>query len=783
MKYDKVFDEKFIDRNIAELSKDYILQFSLNVNTSRMSPQIIDGLKPVGRRLLYTMFTKDQGKKLRKVASISGEVIGRFHPHGPSSVVTCIVNFAQKWNNNIPLITGEGNFGSIAGIKAGADRYIQAKLSDFAYDCYFSEWAASNVDMELAFTEEEMEPLYLPAKYPVILVNGILGIGTGMASNIPPYNFKEVCEATIKLIKNPNDKIELIPDSPTGCDICGGNFKKIVEVGHGIYSMRSKYEIDPVKNTIKITNIPYLIASNDIRERIAEIKEAKGLPEIIDLEDATKQDVNLTIYLRNDVNPYKFVKKLFNEVKGLESSYAVNILISDDFRTYELSIRELLNEWIKYRREQKRVMINHQRTSLLAEQRTNDVKIFVMDKNRLEETISLFRTSRTRQETELKLIEKYHDTEIEMDSLQAKTLSDMRLHELNIETYEKCLKRREELKEELNAIDQILSSDDGIDMIIIGELKEGIKKFGTPRKSKLVPWDIEAYQDVKESCILQLSSNGMIQKTISEDLNEEPIPLDTNGFAVRVDSESSFLAIDNKGYYSLIKAKEIPLDSEVPLARYIDNQLSNIIALVSYDSDEKYVTLISRKGILKKIRIRDMKKSKKPCMYLEDDDYIVKGVMTLLNTSYDILVYTSNGYGHRINASDIRITSPAAKGSEGVKLTDDDYVEGIYRINKNDEFLVYVTSKGRFRLNKSQYLPTRKSKHDEMIRLIKLVERDKLVAVVGTSLIDKLEVFFDDQTSEIIPISDMKISTMSEEAVKLTKKSAVSNNITKVKKV
>jgi DNA gyrase subunit A len=313
-----VFDEKFIDKNIGELCELYDSVHGSNVNIARMAPDYVDGLKLVARRLLYIMYLKDRGKNFRKVASISGDTIARIHHHNQNSVVECLVNLSQEWSNNIPLIEGMGNFGSCSGDKHAADRYIQARLSDYAYDCFFSDWKESAVDMVLGADEETFEPMYLPAKYPNILVNGALGIGYGMATSICPFNFKEVIEATIKLINDPDVDILLIPDSPTGCDVIEGNFRKITDSGSGIYSMRCTYEISDENNLIKITTLPYQVTVNSIREKIADIKEKNGLPELIGMQDHSGQIVDLRLFIKDNINPYKFMKKLIEQVSGLE---------------------------------------------------------------------------------------------------------------------------------------------------------------------------------------------------------------------------------------------------------------------------------------------------------------------------------------------------------------------------------------------------------------------------------------------------------------------------------
>ena len=778
------FNEKFIDKNIAKLAKEYDCIHGVNVNIARIAPEIIDGLKLVVRRALYVMYLKDQGKNFRKLATISGDTFGRVHPHSPVAIEDAIVNIAQEWNNSIPLIQGEGNFGAVSGDVAGASRYIKARLSEYAKACFFEDWKDSVVDMDLAYDEETMEPRYLPAKYPNILLNGCLGIGYGTASNIPPYNFREVVEATIMLMADPEANIVLIPDSPTGADIIEGDFGRLCEAGNGTYSMRCRYEIDAEDNTIKITALPYQITPNMIRKRIAEIKESNGLPELINMSDLSGKEVDLRLHIRDDVNPYKFMKKLIENIGGLEKSYPVNITVVNDYQSYDYSIKKVLVEWIKWRREQKRTVVSHKRTSLLAEQRTNDVKIFLMDENHLDDTIKIFRTSRNRNEIEKGLIAKYHDSSIRMDSLQAKTLSSMHMYELCIESYEECLKRREELIKEIKEVEEILVSENGIDKLIVAELRDGIKRFGTPRRSNVVPRKISVKTSVQGACILQLSSDGNIIRKAATNVYEEPVPNDNNGFAVRVDNDSAFIIIDENGYHSFIKVNDIPLDAEVPVNRYARQKINgNIVAMLPCDIDsDKCCTLISRKGMLKRIRIADMGPSKKPCIDLPKDDKLVRGIVTLIKSQKDLLIYTKEGMGQRFDPNTIRITSPMAKGGNGFKFKADDEIVGCYAINpEENQYLLYVTSKGKMRLNNIEYLPMRDSKHDAMVKLISLNDRERLASVVGCNKFDKVQVYFDDGISEIVDISKLEEGTMSSEPKKAVNKNMVSSNIVKVK--
>lgn len=777
------FEEKFIDKNISSLCLEYDSVRGANVNLARITPDFIDGLKPVARRLLYVMYLKDQGKKYRKVAAITGDTIARLHHHSQTSVKDCLVGLEQWWKNHIPLIDGYGNFGSVAGDEAGADRYIQAKLSDYAYECFFSDWKESAVDMIMGADEETMEPLYLPAKYPNVLLNGSLGIGYGMASNLFPANFKETVEACIVLMTNPNADIIIIPDSPTGCDVIMTDFKKICDTGNAGYSMRCKYNICPETNQIIITNLPYQVTANGVREKIADIKEKNGLPELIKMSDFSGKGVDLRLTIRDDVNPYKFMKKLIQNVPGLEKSYPVNITVTNDYESFDWSIKKLLIEWIRYRREQKRVIINHKRTLLLAEQRTNDVKIFVMSKENHDITNDIYRTSRNKREIEENLISRYRNSPIRMDSLQARTLSEMKNYERSKDAYDSYLKRRDELIVEIQEVEDILHTENGIDKLIIAELRDGIKKFGTPRKSNVVPYKISIDTEVEGTCILQLSSDGMILRKIATNVDEEPIPTDSNGFAVKVDNQSSFILIDEKGYYSFIKVKELPVDQEVPLNRFIKQRLEKIVGLLPFDFESnRSCTLISKFGMIKRLKICDMKPTKRPCIDISSDDKLIKGIVNEVKSPKDILIYTREGMGQRLDPNSIKVTSTFAKGGSGFKLQKDDEIVGCYSIDPGEnQYLLYVTSKGKARLNAINYLPMRDSKHDRMVRLITLNDRDNLIGIVGCNKLDKVIAYFQDGETEIIDVSKLSEETMSSEPKKVTRRNAVSNNIVKVK--
>ena len=288
-------------------------------------------------------------------------------------------------------------------------------------------------------------------------------------------------------------------------------------------------------------------------------------------------------------------------------------------------------------------------------------------------------------------------------------------------------------------------------------------------------------------CILQLSSDGMITRRIATNVDEEAVPADSNGFAVVVDNDSSFILIDETAHHAFIKVKDLPTDAEVPVNRYSRQNLNgNIVAMLPVDIEntDMCCTLISRQGQLKKIRISDIGPSKKPVISLASGDKLVRGIVTKMRSAKDILVYTNNGMGQRFDPNIIRVTAPTAKGGNGFKLKGNDEIIGCYAINpEENQYILYMTAKGKARLNLLDYLTQRDSKHDAMLNLISLNDRDKLVSVVGCNKLDKVQVFFDDGTDEIIEIEHIPESTMSSDPKKVTSKNAVTTNVVKVKVV
>ena len=447
-------------------------------------------------------------------------------------------------------------------------------------------------------------------------------------------------------------------------------------------------------------------------------------------------------------------------VAGLEKSFSVNMSVTNDFMSFDLSVKEILLQWIKYRCDQKRVVISNKRTNLLYEQRINDIKLFIMNKNNLEKTIAIFKNGLNRKSIEKTLIETYKNSVIKMDSLQAQALSEMKMYELSKEYYQKYLNKKEELIKEIDKVEKILNEENGITNIIITELTEGAKKFGSPRKSNVVDEEIKSTVDIDSYCILQIS-DGVVNRTAVTNVDEEPIPNDPNGFAIKAEDHSQFIVIDENGLYSFIKVNEIPLGIDVPLVHFLHQKLSKIIAIISTEDLSKSCLLVTKMGYIKALSLDSFAPSRtKPCIKLRDKDKLIKGILLNQNSDKDLIIYTKEGFGQRFNFK----TSSKFSGQPLIILNKDDEVCGCFIINgKEKDLLLYITSRGKVRLNLSKYLPQRGSIKEEKVNLIPLSSSDSLVAIIACNNFDSFKIFFDDFSCRELKVSDLKPTTMSSE--------------------
>ena len=352
----------------------------------------------------------NHGMKNRKSAAVTGEVMGKYHPHGDASIYESIVKMCQPWKNHITLLDGHGNFGSIAGDSAAAMRYTEVKMSKFAMDCFFSDFERTNIPTRETYTGDSTEPIYLPSKYPVILFNpSFSGIGFGLASNIPPFNPKEVMDATITLIRDKKAKIRLIPDSPTGCDLSDtGYFDQINKTGKGKIMMQATYDIDYQANIVTFTSVPLQVGTKNVIASIVKMKKEGKLDEIVDVTDRTANSkVDFSLILKKDVNPDKFVEKLFKKKCGLREGFSCEIQVIDDFAPRLLGVKKILLEWIDYRRDCIHSIYNNYLMKYQTDYHMNLILMKIFNKDNIEKTIKISRNSKTKAEMKENLIKAY----------------------------------------------------------------------------------------------------------------------------------------------------------------------------------------------------------------------------------------------------------------------------------------------------------------------------------------------------------------------------------------
>ena len=449
--------EQIIRKNLAEECENYIKLFGANKNLYRIIPSMIDGLKPVQRRFLYSLYKGKGRTQFIKMAKAAADTTAAYHPHGSASVEDVGAKMASPIANNLTTVEGQGNFGSYKSDEAAASRYIECKLSKYALECFFRDFDISNVDMKPTYTGDDVEPEYLPAKYPHALINPQLsGIGYAFASNIPPFNFKEVLEATIILLKYPDAKILLIPDSPTGAEIVDdGQFERINAEGLGTFTLRGKCEVDVQKNIITITSIPLQTTIDDIIRKIVELREKKVFDEIKDIKDYSgEKHVRTLIYLDQNADPYATIEKLYTKGTGLKKTYPVGLKMVDDYRDVDYGVRSFLLDWISYRRDTVRSSFNSKLIATMEEKNINDALLLILAGKNGEATIKLARESANKDAFAKALMEKYG-----INSQQASTISNMRIYAFTKDAYEEYKKKEPILIQQIKDLEATLDDD------------------------------------------------------------------------------------------------------------------------------------------------------------------------------------------------------------------------------------------------------------------------------------------------------------------------------------
>lgn len=754
-------EDQYEVRNIADETKRYSIISGINRNVARHIPSGYDGLKPVARRVLLILY-EDIKKDFQKNSAVAGNTMGKYHPHGDGSIEEVIGRMGQWWTNNVLYIEPSGNFGSLTGGPPAAGRYISCKLSRFAYKCFFEDYKYASIEMKQSYTGKDKEPEYLPAKYPVAIVNPqFSSIGYGTAANIAPYNFKEVMEATIKLLHNPDADIKLIPDFPSGCEVIAN--KELDEVntngGRGKVTVRATIDIDHEKGVIHILSLPLKVGSDDVISAIAKLIIAKKLEGIKDIQDDTKPKrpdgsggVHIRIILDKDVNPDKMVEQLIKKDVGIQKTFGVQIRFIEDYKEHDYTPKEYLLNWIEFRKEIVQSMYNKKYIQLKEDDHMNNIKIFVFSKDNASKTLKIIKQSKNDDDAITKMLKEYADAH--MTSLQAKTICNMRFKDFNKESYQKFLEERDRLKDEIAKTEKVIRNPDSINDIIESELEEGIRLFGGPRRSKIIHAKDDVNKISPNPFIIAISKDGFVKKidankystigTLGNISSQETI-------VIKIVNNKSILVFDSNGKASKVPVSGIPEstpeDNGLQVSRYfkVSGQIIGVMEEMNNKDIAKEIKIlfVTKKGFAKRTSFKEFLSMRdlKTAITLNDKDELVSTSMEMeKDGKSDVIIFTNEGNGVRLVSTDIPESGSQSKGKAMITLKDGEYVIGANRIRRTKKLLFYITSSGRGKVTEERYFP-RMSRKDSPISLLPLPSSDKLVSVASVNKSDKIMVY------------------------------------------
>jgi len=739
MKNEKYGDANIPDVELAPLATDMMMKFGVNINLQRSIPMVIDGLKPVQRRLLYQMYRYYRNTKVR-VSVVMGDLM-KIHPHGDQGLGDTIARICQPFTNNIPLLESLGNSGNVtSGDDAAAARYLDIKFSKFALEVLFDEFDGK-VRMRPSYDGSTKEPIVLPSKFPIILLNGSSGIGYTLSSDIPPFNLNEVADATIKLLKNPSAKVTLVPDSPTGCDIIVKDETTFIE--------QSSFEIDNVNYVITIKNTPYLKFLDKIDASLREIQDGPmSMTEIISADDESELiEGNFRYVIRcKPCNLYNVINKLFKRVPGFRDVMTTKnmIVVDSSFNTKHYTPRQILCSWIKTRLEDKRGWFLRKLVDKSAEHNMLEGKAFMLSPANLEKTIKIFKSCKTKSDIIPSLVKGYNG---EITSSQANYVSELRLYQLTLEEYEKTQKEIKSITEEIDYIRGVVEDPEKIKNVIIDEIKSIKNKYGYPRKSKILNI---GQKETANIGVVQILTDGSIM--FSETENPEHLSSDVTPV-----SGDNVCLIDDNGNFLWVDTNKVPHDKPMTLTSIGKDIMSKCISAVSNPSND--IIILSNKGRIKYMPIGKIptNATKKPLIPLNADEKIVS-ILELPDATSDILIYTNDGLGKRVKTSELnKVLSVDAVGQF---IMNGYEVSGMFCINANKPFLAYVTKLGRLRINHTKFLTTTK-KFGDPKPIIKLSQQDDLIAVFCVDKSQTITLNHADGRVSTVNIDSLPVSTMS----------------------
>ena len=759
---DTIFD-KVEEIDLEKKMKESYIDYAMSVIASRALPDVRDGLKPVQRRILYSMIELNNGpdKPHRKCARIVGDTMGKYHPHGDSSIYGALVNMAQDWSTRYPLVDGHGNFGSVDGDGAAAMRYTEARLSKISMELT-ADINKNTVDFEPNFDETEKEPVVLPARFPNLLVNGTSGIAVGMATNIPPHNLREVIGAVVKIIddqlENKETSIEDImkivkgPDFPTGATILGTRgINEAYRTGRGKIVVRAVSNIETMangKSRIIVTELPYMVNKARLISKIADLVKEKRVDGIVDLSDqSSREGMRICIELRRDANANVILIQLYKHTQ-LQDTFGVIMLALVNGEPKVLNLRDMLGYYLKHQEE---VITRRTQYELnKAEERAHILQGLLIALDHIDEVISIIRGSQTVQIAKAELMEKF-----QLSDAQAQAIVDMRLRALTGLEREKLEKEYEELMKRIGELKAILADRH----LLLGVIKEEIlaisEKYGDERRTHIGfdVYDISTEDLIpREDVVITMTKLGYIKRmtsdtfksqnrggrgikgmqTLDEDYVEELFLCSTHHY---------IMFFTNTGRVYRLKGYEIPEAGRTARGTAIINllqlqpeeKITAVIPIKEYE-EGKYLFMATKKGLVKKTPIMDyanVRKTGLAAITLREDDELIEVKTT--DNEKDILLITKYGQCIRFHETDVRPTGRTSMGVRGMNLSDQDEIIGM-QLNTQGDYLLIVSEKGMGKLTDMNEF-TSQNRGGKGIRCYKIIE--KTGNVVGVKAVNE----------------------------------------------
>ncbi|WP_172924347.1 DNA gyrase subunit A [Streptococcus sp. 2877] len=751
-------DKNLVNVNLTKEMKASFIDYAMSVIVARALPDVRDGLKPVHRRILYGMnelgVTPDKPHK--KSARITGDVMGKYHPHGDSSIYEAMVRMAQWWSYRYMLVDGHGNFGSMDGDSAAAQRYTEARMSKIALEM-LRDINKNTVDFVDNYDANEREPLVLPARFPNLLVNGATGIAVGMATNIPPHNLGETIDAVKLVMDNPEvttkELMEVLPgpDFPTGALVMGkSGIHKAYETGKGSIVLRSRTEIEETKTgreRIVVTEFPYMVNKTKVHEHIVRLVQEKRIEGITAVRDeSNREGVRFVIEVKRDASANVILNNLF-KMTQMQTNFGFNMLAIQNGVPKILSLRQILDAYIEH---QKEVVVRRTRFDKeKAEARAHILEGLLIALDHIDEVIRIIRASETDGEAQAELMSKF-----KLSERQSQAILDMRLRRLTGLERDKIQSEYDDLLALIADLADILAKPERVSQIIKDELDEVKRKFSDKRRTELMIGQVLSLEDedlIEESDVLiTLSNRGYIKRLDQDEFTAQKrggrgvqgTGVKDDDFVRELVSTSThdhLLFFTNKGRVYRLKGYEIPeygrTAKGLPVVNLLkldeDESIQTVINVESDRSDDAYLFFTTRHGIVKRTSVKEfanIRQNGLKALNLKDEDELIN--VLLAEGDMDIIIGTKFGYAVRFNQSAVRGMSRIATGVKGVNLREGDTVVGASLITDQDEVLI-ITEKGYGKRTVATEYPT-KGRGGKGMQTAKITEKNGLLAGLMT---------------------------------------------------